>query len=419
MGILGGQVIIAGNKLGISHVHTLDPLHIKAYGIRVHRESGGADIVFEDFPAVTEYTPDVCKRLAAMLPDSVFSAVGKDMGLTGTDPEIFAFDKHGKVIPAWTWLQSQKDNREFYWDGVQAEFITNPTGCHNYQTDQVRNKLFQLDATLKKHDPSGYLATADVVKMDRKLLLTADEQHVNLGCSPSLNAYPEVQPIDIGNPREHPYRYSGCHIHTSITCMPIPEWFPHGTVVMIDKIAGVLLTALGRDWEDPIRRVAYGRAGEFRVPPAVPINKSVWGPMYVGQMYTRLEYRTPGAFLLAHPALFNFGVDLVRAAFRMGLLMDGRKLDEVPDVQDIINNCDADAANKLIQKRGSFFRQVLDGNFNASYSSKGKTLAILKQGAKASGHFNGSVYDNWKLAAGWNGDNYGNGATKWSSFSGT
>jgi len=409
-----GSIIIhpTRNELGIvSHYAP----HALGHGVRVALESGLIDTIYTELAEVTEFTPEITKRLVNFIPTRPFAASDKSYGLTGTDPEIFGFDPSGNVIPAWLWLADKKTNPDYYYDGVQAEFVTAPSTCHNYQTDYIRNKLLQVDKALKSHNPKAYLATRDVVKLDRKLLLSADDKYIELGCSPSGNAYPEVKPIDIGDPREHPWRYSGCHLHMSVLDYALPEWFPHGTVVMMDKIVGVMLTALGRGLEDPKRREAYGRAGEFRVPPPAPANRPGWGEYFKDKVWSRLEYRTPGSFLLHHPALFNFAMDVARVAFRMGLLMDGRKLDEIGDVQGIINNCDADAANKLIQASGSYYRKVLN-NVSPSYYTSGKTLSILSQGAKASGRFGDSLYTNWNLGGFWNNDNYNNGSTKWTHF---
>lgn len=408
-----GKIVLSGKQLGIIYHCRPDRMQD---GMRLTLEDGLIKTIYAELPEVTEFTPSIMKRIEAFLPKAVWAGVGKDMGMTGTDPEIFGFNKAGDVIPAWQWLSTKADNPEYYWDGVQGEFVTVPTVCHNYQCDAVHKKLKMVHQALKAHDKNAYLATKDVVKLPRKTLLTSSDEHIILGCSPSQNAYEEVKPIDIGDPREHPLRYSGCHMHTSIMSMPIPKWFPHGTVAMIDKMAGVLLTALGRDMEDPLRRVAYGRAGEFRVPAPVPAKRLSWGEYYKDAMFTRLEYRTPGSFLLHHPGLFNFAADTIRAAFRMGLYMDGRELSEIPDVQGIINNCDADAAVKLVKDHKKYY-QAMFNVIGTGYSEHSRTMDILQSGAKASGLFGTDVADNWNLNGTWNGDNYGNGNKRWHELS--
>lgn len=408
-----GSVVKIKDKIGIVGFYTPD--NLSKYGTHVYLTGGAVEDVYQDLPEITEYTPEVCAALESMLHHSVWSVSSKDYGMTGTDPEIFGFNKQGEVIPAWKWLKPKSENPSIYWDGVQAEFTTGPTVCHNYQTDNVHRQLAGVYSLLRAHDKTAYLATKDVVKLDLKTLLTADDKYVELGCSPSRNAYPEVKPIEIPACREHPFRYSGCHIHQSILGIPLPKWFPEGTVAMIDKLAGVPLTALGRDMEDPKRREAYGRAGEFRIPPPVPINPNLFAsPWMRAQMYNRLEYRTPGSFLLHHPALFNFACDTIRAAFRLGLIYDGRKLSEIGDVQGIINNCDADAAAKLVTAKDSFYHKMFP-QIGTGYE-RPATMAILAQGAKASGRFGTDLAENWKLGHDWNNDNHSNGPTMWKSI---
>lgn len=369
----------------------------------------------QDFPVeVTEFTPEVCAKLFATVAKNTYAMFNHGSGMTGTDPEIFAFDEKDRVIPAWEWLPSQKQSKTAYWDGVQGEFTTEATACHNYQCDRVQTALRHVNNRLLEKFPKAKLATRDVVTLDKSLLMTADDKHVALGCSPSSNIYPDTKPIDILDYRDHPYRYSGCHIHQSVITDPVlmPSWFPQGTIAMIDKFAGLLLTALGRGMEDPRRRVAYGRAGEYRVPPPAPyvhdvLNKIKW---------VRLEYRTPGSFLLHHPALFNFGTDMVRSAMRIGLLMDGRLFNELPDVHEIINACDADAANKIIFKthRGVFDTFFSSQALSHTYANDA-TKRIIQAGANASGKFGDDLAKNWRLAETWHTDN-NNVGTRWSGI---
>lgn len=345
-------------------------------------------ILYEDLASVTEFTPAQCQQMLALLPKAVYGPTPYTNGRTGSDPEIFAFDEKNAVIPAWEWLPHPKQNKEFYYDGVQGEFTVNPSYCHNYVTDAVQSKLRAVNQALKAKYPIAQLRTADVVTLDRKTLLTADDKFIMLGCAPSQNAYPEVKPIDVGDPREHPYRYSGCHLHQSLGGHPLPAWFPHGTIVMMDKVCGLLLTALGRGMEDPRRRIAYGRAGEFRRPANTDTGA------------IRLEYRTPGSFLLMHPAVFNFGADIARVAFRMGMLYDGRQF-EIPDVQGIINTCDADGAWKVINQYKTFFADVFHNvNSGVGYNSNA-TFDVLEKGAKDSGRFEGSIENTWNLNGLW------------------
>lgn len=314
----------------------------------------------------------------------------------GSDPEIFGFTEQGEVIPAWEWLPPKDEAREVltpgdsrattrsYWDGAQAEITTNRGhSCLAWLVDDIQHGLRQIHTMLKKHDKNAELKCEDVVKIPESYLIKASDHAVALGCAPSENAY-GIEPIDIGHPRRHEYRYSGCHLHYraphSALKTHCQDWYPHGTIVMMDKILGVCLTALGRDLENPLRRKAYGRPGEFRMTDSNELG---------------IEYRTPGAFVLSSPHMFNFAGDIGRVAYRFGLVYDGREF-FLPDVKDLITNCDADAAYKVIVQNRSFFESI----FTNAYGPNNQTMRILEKGLKAH-NLVGTVERNWKLNEEW------------------
>ena len=332
---------------------------------------------------------DVFIRSAELLPlnRSVFEEIERG---SGSDPEIFAQDPSGNVIPAWEWLPAEyevnkKAESSLYWDGAQAEFsFSQGFNCHDGLVYHTRKALKNLNETLQDKYPEGKLVCKDVVTLSPLVRKKASYEYVNLGCSPSCNAYPNVEPIHVPDPRALKYRFAGTHLHYTIgKGIKIPSWYPHGTVVMMDKIAGLLLTALGRDLENPIRRKFYGKAGEFREKqPPKGFN-------------AHLEYRSPGSFLLSAPQLFHFGLDIGREAFRLGLIYDGRTW-PLADTAEIINNCDADAAFALIEKQKEFFVPFLKAIYPEG--AQKHTWQLLKKGAKT--RFEKSVEKNWLLARG-------------------
>lgn len=303
---------------------------------------------------------------------------------SGTDPEIFAFSPSGKVIPAWDYLPHKDQPLDngyaslAYWDGVQAEVsFTEAYTCHETMTSRVRNALKTLHQALRKLDPTAELAPQDTARLGPSILRDALPEHIDLGCSPSLNAYGS-EPINIPDARKLALRFAGCHTHFGATGAP-PPWFPDGTVVMMDKVAGTLLTALGRGLEDPERRRYYGRSGEYRLPKAAP-----------GSF--RLEYRTPSNFLLWSPGIFNLGFDICRAAFQLGLIYDGREF-PLLDAQHLIQTCDADAAVATINSQESFFSTLLRTIYGDSHGPLvTRTLEVLRKGFKPAS----------KLATAWN-----------------
>lgn len=352
---------------------------------------------------------------------------------SGTDPEIFVFTKEGDVIPAWKFLP-QKDealltdrNPDYegyredhclpkvlaYWDGAQAEItISQGETCHEQLTDDVRAGLKLIYEAAQLYSPGATLQCRDVIKLDEKTLMEAEDVHVALGCAPSANAYKNVYPIDVGDPRKHLLRYSGAHLHFRVAhskstadgktyynqlsdSTAVPEWFPGGVIKMMDRVVGLLLTALGRDLEDPMRRKAYGRPGEYRV-----------------TTDAGLEYRTPGSFLLSRPAALNFALDMGRRAFGLGMIYNPDEF-FLPGAKDIIMNCDADAAVEQIEKFKSFFMEMFRAN---NYNAEG-TMEILRKGLKAHG-LTGEIADMWKIKPGQEYQRHNNnGAVGWRSLS--
>ena len=327
-------------------------------------------------------------------------------GTFGSDPEIFVTSAAGEVIPAWKFLPdkdtafagakmlcnniSQRADKKFgyagaasYWDGFQAEAsFDQGFTCHETMTHYLWWSLQHIIEAARAYSPGATLLAEDVVKVSRKDLLNADDPHVAFGCAPSRNPY-GIAPIAIEDPRAFPLRFSGCHYHNRMTNggFGIPKWYPDGTVIMMDKIAGIILTALGRDMENPKRREYYGRPGEHRLPHE-----------------NQLEYRTPGSFLMRSPSLFIFGADVVRTAFRIGLLIDGRT-HELPDAKDIIMNCDADAALKVITKHKAFFTQVIGRTVSTSTGADNTMKLLLNP--KGIKQYLNDLHTEWGLKDTW------------------
>lgn len=302
---------------------------------------------------------------------------------SGSDPEIFGVDSAGVVIPAWKYLPCEADaslivresniqhmfhpSAKAYWDGAQAELSTSgKTDCHIQLVEDIQRGLQTIHDNLKAHDPGASLRCKDVIEVPEQDLFFGPEEAVRFGCQPSFNAY-GIPPPEIADPRAMPIRFSGVHLHESINSIKLktPKWFPDGTAIMMDKLCGLLLTALGRGLEDPRRRNFYGRPGEYRLPERAE--------------RLSLEYRTPGAFLLSHPALMNFGLDTARFAFKAGLLIDGRDF-VIPDVKDIILNCDADAAVQIINQHKDIFSKMF-AQIYVDEKRITRTFKILSEGA--------------------------------------
>lgn len=264
----------------------------------------------------------------------------------GSDPEVFV-GKEGKVIPAWKFLRCKAEVGNAYntpyWDGFQAEFTLQPQNCCEYLTDNFRKGLLEL----RKH---GDIILDSVIDVPKATLTRAAASHVELGCNPSMNAYNAIG-APVVNGRELDVRFAGMHMH-----------FGYGgrkfdavkMVKALDKVLGVTLTAIGSGKDNPIRRMYYGLAGEYRLPKH------------------GLEYRVPGSWVMTHPALIHLSFDLARWTLGLeefGQLDDNWEADEA-EVQQIINQGDFVAARKVLERPVN--TKHLDAFRDRLYASYGK-----------------------------------------------
>lgn len=285
--------------------------------------------------------------------DHKYMLIGKLSGpLVGTDPEFFALDETGKVIPAFFFLPSVKD-REIgapFWDGFQAEINTTPAGCLQTVHGSIRKNLSDLHAALLKKFPKGRLVARSVVEVDKGLLESLPEEHVILGCSPSLNVYPDVEPIEVLEPRSLLYRTAGCHMHLGVRDLYTTEAIREG-IKAADAIAGVAMVSLFRGVEDPRRRALYGRAGEYRLPAH------------------GVEYRVAPAEVMSHPVLYHLCFDLMRQAFGLGAkgYLKHWKYEE-QQIREVINTCDWKTAEKILEENKETLRGIMTPVYTKMYS---------------------------------------------------
>lgn len=85
---------------------------------------------------------------------------------------------------------------------------------------------------------------------------------------------------------------------------------------------------------------------------------------------------------MRHPAAFFFGADVARAAFKLGLVLDGFKQPGTDEVIRLIKDCDADAAVRMIRSEPIYYN-VLERVYGESTATKSMdTLAkglLMKQ----------------------------------------
>jgi hypothetical protein len=260
---------------------------------------------------------------------------------TGCDPEIFITDKNEGLIPAFSFLDSKKNNPNYYWDGYQAEFAPSAGTC----LDGLRGRIFSSLANIgrKAKKVGGHLSLQNTFYIDPQQLKNEKFEYVRFGCSPSFNAYGEDSPIEGVDPFSVPIRSAGGHLHFTLPSELKSKDKIIKVVKDLDAILGVISVSLFQKWDDPRRRLYYGRAGEYRTPS--------YG----------VEYRVLSNAWLIHPIAYNFVFEIARRA--MGLtFVDKTKFfwkTTEKEVRECINNCDVRLAHKILNKNKNSLRVLL------------------------------------------------------------
>ena len=283
----------------------------------------------------------------------------------GTDVEVLVRNdrKGGWLWPHEHGMAQHRPERvsgdEYDWhaDGFAHELCTSPSTCIEEVSIFVARGLCHL----AQNYGAGTQYFAPVMyQVPKQVLKNAPSEVRQLGCSPSLNVYG-----DAGNPSALPddRRTTGCHLHLSHPIL-LKE---HGLQVAEDlvKWADILV---GNTWIyiapksslrlERKRRLAYGRAGEFRLQtyPVYPKGR-------VHKDYEKgVEYRVLPGTVITHPSYFSMMFNLYRKALRLAALI-GTPPDEFTNTARLaINEADRDQAELLIEELPWTFtsRSLLD-----------------------------------------------------------
>lgn len=274
------------------------------------------------------------------------SNLGKGFsGQLGADPEVFAVAK-GQILPAWEFLPPKGPGNEIFWDGFQAEFTTATETCLAWFIDHVRTGLRHVHSAAKAK--GGALHLADVIEVPIEMLETGEQKHVQFGCDPSKNAYNDHGQLQ-ADPRQLQIRFAGGHMHFGLG--KLTDAAAIEIVKALDAIWGVASVSMFAGLEHPLRRVYYGKAGEYRLPKH------------------GLEYRTPSNAWMCHPAIAQLSWSLARQAVTIGQrsLLNLWKADE-DEVRRIINELDVDAARKMLKKNQRIVQTLMQAYFGQNNS---------------------------------------------------
>ena len=284
-------------------------------------------------------------------------------GSTGSDPEIFVVDKDNNLIPAFAFLPDKKNAikadthktgwlpNNIYWDGFQAEFDTFASTCFSGQADSIHFGLQGLLKAARAYDKNARLSLRTVFDIPPDMLAEGKPEHVNFGCMPSLNAY-NMKGLELPG-HEVPFRPAGGHMHLAFYNLKSNDAVK--IVKAMDAILGVACVSLFAQFDDPRRRTLYGLAGEYRLPKH------------------GLEYRVLSNAWLMHPLTAHIVFDLGRTAAivgRNGML--GRWQCEEAETVRIINECDVEAARKVLRQNEEFLKRVIEVKYMNWWSSGDK-----------------------------------------------
>lgn len=310
--------------------------------------------------------------------------------LVGSDPEVFVEDVSGKIIPAFTFLGSKTEKKDFtrqkrpvYWDGPAAEFETVAGGCLAYHVDSIQEGLETVLTAAKKVNKDARLSIKTVMEVGYDVLQGAKEEQIQFGCAPSENLYglkgKEVPP------RELPFRSTGGHIHFGIGDKNKNTDMVKDMVRSLDSILAVCCVSLFAKYDNPIRRQFYGMAGEYRTPKH------------------GLEYRALSNAIICHPMITHLTFDLARKCVvfgERGFIKFWNATEE--ETVNCIQNCDVDLAHKIMERNKPTLLKI----FQAAYSyltpkQLDNAYHIFYDGVDTAVKNPGDLTANWKLDGGW------------------
>ena len=255
----------------------------------------------------------------------------------GSDPEFFVENADtGEIVPAFELFRSKASKDPCYWDGYQAEFAPLPAACLDAHRGYVAECLSYAVRKLREKGKNLRISVRNTVEIPEIRLLSDHPRFVNFGCKPSFNVYDEKSPIADADPRAINIRSAGGHIHITLPEEKRTSAYVERVVKSLDAILGVCSVAMFQKYDDPRRRLYYGRAGEFRITP--------YG----------VEYRVLSNAWIIHPVFYNLVYELMRRAVSDALDCGTSPLaikwaaDE-QDVRNCINNCDVALAKGIIK----------------------------------------------------------------------
>jgi hypothetical protein len=154
-------------------------------------------------------------------------------------------------------------------------------------------------------------------------------------------------------------------------------------VKALDAIMGVAGVSMFAKYDDPRRRIMYGLAGEYRLPPH------------------GLEYRVLSNAWLFHPVIANIVFDLSRSAAMFGKnnLLKHWDATEAETIE-VINTCNVEGARAILRRNKELLIKILDVKLDDMGCSKYAYKAII-EGMESVIKDPSDIVGNWGLTKKW------------------
>ena len=268
--------------------------------------------------------------------------------MLGIDTEMLLLGKDNKILwPHKLGLPQErcpKDPRvgdgsgtfDFHGDGYAIEFNISPFTC----LDQALGKIGKGFNWAKFNFNTNKISAPPMYDVPKAVVDDAPDEVKLLGCMPSANIYG-----DKGEPKSlsATQRTTGCHLHISHPVLKDPE-VAGNLVRWADILVGCTWTYISPkdSTEEAKRRLAYGRAGEFRL-------KAYEGGV-VDDYSTGVEYRVLPGTPIQHPAYITLMFNLYRSAMRLAATKGSPAITMSLEAQKAINTADKKLAKSIIRQ---------------------------------------------------------------------
>lgn len=287
----------------------------------------------------------------------------------GADPEFFFRDRttgdivgSEKIIPRETEVET---DGTLIRDGVAAEINPDSAQCREVLWAEICSIM--LCASEYADDKNAKISFDTTVTLTEAEFDSLSPVSKQFGCVPSSNAY-GVQPIPEGASSLR-QRSAGGHIHIGYkgildTQNMVAEQTDINKIVkVLDIVAGNTCVMFDQFYGSDLRRINYGRAGEYR--------EKSYG----------LEYRTLSNFWLRDYKLFALATGLCRQAMWIVGYGHADELLSMVDqnaITEAINENNATLARRNFDKYGKFIAEKhSDWNYPLDMQHFGQFLLLI------------------------------------------